>query len=104
VSDPDLSPLFEIDRLVHEPARLMILGLLYVVESADFVFLMNQTSLTWGNLSAHMSKLEQAGYLEVEKSFKERRPHTMLRLTEAGRLAFQEYRRKMKQVLDGLPD
>jgi len=44
VSDPDLSPLFEIDRLVHEPARLMILGLLYVVESADFVFLMNQTA------------------------------------------------------------
>jgi DNA-binding MarR family transcriptional regulator len=100
----DLSSLSEIDRLVHEPARLMILAVLYVVESADFVFLMNQTSLTWGNLSAHMSKLEQAGYIEVQKSFIERRPNTMLRLTDAGRQAFQDYRRKMKQVLDGLPE
>ena len=100
----DLSSLSEIDRLVHEPARLMILAVLYVVESADFVFLMNQTGMSWGNLSAHMSKLEQAGYIEVQKSFKERRPNTMLRLTDAGRQAFREYRRTMKQVLDGLPE
>jgi DNA-binding MarR family transcriptional regulator len=103
-SNPNLTSLTEINRLVHEPARLAILALLYVVESADFTFLMNQTGLSWGNLSAHMSKLEEAGYLEVEKSFKGKRPNTNLRLTEAGRGAFQEYRQSLRQVLDGLPD
>ena len=100
----NLPPLDEIDRTIHEPARLLVLALLYVVESADFTFLMNQTGLTWGNLSAHMSKLEEAGYILVEKSFKERKPHTLLRLTEDGRTAFRSYRQKMKQVLDDLPE
>jgi DNA-binding transcriptional ArsR family regulator len=77
----DLSEVADLDRLVHEPARLAVMALLYVVESADFAFLMNQTGLSWGNLSAHMSKLEEAGYLEVEKGFKSRRPNTTLRLT-----------------------
>lgn len=99
-----LPPLDEINRTIHEPARLIVLATLYVLESADFVFLMNQTGLTWGNLSAHMSKLEAAGYVEVEKSFKERRPHTLLRLTDEGRAAFRAYRQKMKQVLDDLPE
>ena len=100
----DLSALAEVDRLIHEPARLAVIALLYVVESADFIFLMNQTGLTWGNLSAHMSKLEEAGYIEVVKSFKGKRPNTMLRLTQAGRSAFQAYRQQMKRVLDGLPE
>ncbi len=95
--------LSEIDRLVHEPARLMLMAILFVVESADFTFLMNQTGMTWGNLSAHMSKLEEARYIEVEKSFKGKRPNTMLHLTPQGRAAFQVYRQKMKQVLDDLP-
>jgi DNA-binding MarR family transcriptional regulator len=99
-----LSALTEIDRLIHEPARLSVLALLYVVESADFIFLMRQTGLTWGNLSSHMSKLEEAGYIEVEKEFKGKKPHTMLHLTEEGRAAFREYRGRMKQVLDELPD
>jgi len=100
---PNLSSFSGIDRVVHEPARLAIMALLYVIESADFTFLMTQTGLSWGNLSAHMSKLEEAGYLEVEKSFKGRRPNTNLRLTPAGRSAFQEYRNYMKRILDGLP-
>jgi DNA-binding MarR family transcriptional regulator len=100
----DLQPLANIDRLIHEPARLMILALLYVVESGDFTFLMRQTGLTWGNLSSHMSKLEAAGYIEVEKEFKGKKPNTMLRLTDEGRAAFREYRRSMRQVLDDLPD
>jgi DNA-binding MarR family transcriptional regulator len=97
-------PVEDIDRLIHEPARLLIMAYLYVVESADFTFLMRQTGLTWGNLSAHMSKLEAAGYIEVIKDFVDKKPHTMLRLTEKGREAFREYRRKMKGVLDGLPE
>jgi DNA-binding MarR family transcriptional regulator len=99
-----LPALTEIDRLIHEPARLSVLALLYVVESADFIFLMRQTGLTWGNLSSHMSRLEEAGYIQVEKEFKGRKPHTMLHLTEQGRAAFRKYRGRMKQVLDELPD
>ena len=101
-NSPDLSELADLDRLVHEPARLAIMALLYVVESADYTFLMNQTGLTWGNFSAHMSKLEEAGYLEVEKSFKGRRPNTTLRLTPQGRKAFDEYGRKMRRVFQDL--
>lgn len=93
----------EIDRLIHEPARLSVMALLYVVDSADFIFLMNQTGLTWGNLSAHLSKLEEAGYIEVKKSFKGKRPNTELCLTAAGRQAFQAYRSRLQQLLDGLP-
>lgn len=98
------SNLDNVNRVIHEPARLMIMAVLYVVTSADFTFLMAQTGLSWGNLSSHMSKLEEAGYIEVVKDFVKRRPHTMLRLTEAGRVAFREYRQTMKQVLDDLPD
>ena len=100
----DLGALNDIDRLIHEPGRLMLMALLYVVQSADFTFLMSQTGLTWGNLSAHMTKLEEAGYIQVEKSFKGRRPNTMLSLTPLGRAAFKAYRRNMKQVLDDLPE
>jgi DNA-binding MarR family transcriptional regulator len=104
VNSPDLTGFAEIDRVVHEPARLMLMAVLYVIDSADFTFLMNLTGITWGNLSAHMSKLEETGYLQVDKSFKGKRPNTMLRLTPAGRTAFQTYRRKMKQLLDDLPE
>jgi DNA-binding transcriptional ArsR family regulator len=77
---------------------------LYVVDSADFIFLMRLTGLTWGNLSSHLSKLEEAGYVAIEKEFRGKKPHTMLCLTNQGRAAFQEYRRSMKRVLDNLPD
>ena len=100
----DLQPIAEIDRVIHEPARLMILALLYVVESADFLFIMRQTGLTRGNLSSHLSKLEDAGYVMIEKEFLDKRPHTLLHLSEEGRAAFQAYRQSMQQVLDELPD
>ena len=94
----------DVDRLIHEPARLMLMSLLYVLESADFTFLMSQTGLSWGNLSSHMSKLEAAGYIEVDKEFVERRPCTMLCLTDAGREAFRAYRQTIKGLLDDLPE
>jgi len=100
----DQKPIAEIDKLIHEPARLLIMAYLYVVESADFVFLVRQIGLTWGNLSAHLSKLEAAGYVDIVKEFVGKKPHTMLNLTEEGRAAFREYRQSMKQVLDDLPD
>jgi len=94
----------EIDRLIHEPARFQVMALLYVIESADFTFIMNQLGLTWGNLSAHITKLEDGGYLAVEKGFKGKRPQTMLSLTKEGRQAFQTYRQTMQQMLDELPE
>ncbi len=100
----DLQPIADIDRLVHEPARLMILAILYVVESADFLFLMHQTGLTRGNLSSHMSKLEAAGYIDIKKEFVGKIPRTLLRLTDKGREAFQTYRQDMIQVLQHLDD
>ena len=95
----DLPPVKEIDRLIHEPARLLIMAHLYVVEGADFLYLMNQTGLTFGNMSSHMRRLEEAGYIEVEKAFVDKRPNTRLRLTDAGRRAFENYRENMRRLL-----
>ncbi len=92
-----------VDRLIHEPSRLVIMMHLYVVESADFQFLQHQTEMTPGNLSSHLQKLEDAGYVEVTKEFVERKPHTALALTKKGRDAFKAYRKKMKQVFSDLP-
>lgn len=88
-----------IDRLIHEPARLTIMAHLCVVDSADFLFLIKQTGMTWGNLSVHISKLETAGYLDVKKEFIGKKPHTVLSLTKQGRIAFEAYRKSMRQVL-----
>jgi DNA-binding transcriptional ArsR family regulator len=101
--DGEIPSISKIDKTIHEPARLMIMAHLFIVESADFLFLQRQTGLTWGNLSSHLSKLETAGYIAVEKEFLEKKPHTVLRLTDKGRVAFQEYRRSMKRVFEDLP-
>jgi len=77
---------------------------LYVVQSADFLFLQNQTQMTPGNLSTHLSKLEDAGYVDVTKEFVERKPHTALALTSKGRIAFKEYCKKVKQFVEKLPE
>ena len=103
-SDEIVKPLSDIDKIIHEPARLMIMSYLYVVESADFVFLRNQTGLTDGNLSSHLSKLESAGYVDIEKRFKGKKPQTMLKLSIKGREAFKQYRVKMERVLSGLSE
>ena len=93
-------PIANIDRLIHEPSRLTVMAHLYVVESADFLFLIRQTGMTWGNLSVHVSKLEAAGYLNVKKEFLGKKPHTIVSLTNSGRVAFDSYRESMKQVLE----
>ncbi len=98
----EVNPFTDIDTLIHEPARLNIMAQLYVLESADFLFLMRQTRLTFGNLSSHLSKLEAAGYVNVKKEFLGKKPHTMLRLSEKGRVAFRKYTQRMKQVFSDL--
>ena len=100
INDP--SNLKKLNRIIHEPTRLMITTQLYVVESADFLFLQNQLKMTPGNLSSHLSKLEEAGYVEIVKEFIERKPHTALKLTEKGREAFKDYRQNLKQVFNNL--
>ena len=97
MSDDDSTAL---DKIIHEPARLKIISQLYVVDSADMIFLMRQTGLTWGNLSSHVTKLENADYVEVKKKFVEKKPRTTLKLTSKGRKAFHRYRENIKRMLD----
>ena len=82
----------------------MVVTYLYVVESADFIFLQRMTGLTWGNLSTHLSKLEAAGYVAIEKGFRGKKPFTMVQLTDPGRAAFRTYKESIQQVLNDLPD
>jgi len=102
-ANPDLHPLADIDQVIHASARLMVLTYLYVVESADYVFLIRLTGLTWGNLSTHLSKLEEAGYIMIKKDFKGKKPHTTISLTQEGRTAFKAYKENLQQVLNELP-
>jgi len=89
-----------LDRLIHEPARLAILSVLYAVKEADFLFLLRETGLTKGNLSTHLSKLEAAGYIEIEKGYVGKLPQTLCRMTEQGRQAFDDYRKQLKDFLN----
>jgi DNA-binding transcriptional ArsR family regulator len=102
--EDDFTSIIDIDKLIHEPSRLLILAHLYVVESVDFLFLMHQTEMTAGNLSSHLSKLEDAEYVEIVKEFLDKKPHTMVRLTKIGRDAFNVYRKSMKRIVDNLPE
>jgi len=93
----------EVDKLIHEPARYNIMALLYVVEHAEFLFVQNQTRLTPGNLSSHLSKLENAGYLKIQKEFVGKLPKTFLSLTDEGKEAFENYSNKMKELFSKSP-
>jgi DNA-binding HxlR family transcriptional regulator len=94
-----LSSLSDLDRVIHEPARLLLVALLSAVDSADFLFLLKESRLTKGNLSVHLTRLEQADYLTVKKSFRGKIPHTEYRLTPKGRSAFDQYRRQMGAIV-----
>lgn len=95
----DDQTIYEVDRIIHEPARLMIATILYTVDQADFLFLLNETGLTKGNLSAHLSKLEGAGYIAINKTYRGKVPLTICHLTDEGRIAFETYRNKMNRLL-----
>jgi DNA-binding MarR family transcriptional regulator len=100
-----LEVIASLDKKIHEPARLAIMMVLYVADKADLLYLMNQTKLTKGNLSSHLSNLEEAGYIEVAKTIKGKTTHTLCSLTDAGRKAFDEYRRSINGVFnDPLPE
>ena len=99
---PLSEPLDGIDQTIHAPTRLKILAVLRVVQRADFTYILNQTGLTRGNLSANLRKLEDAGYLHIEKTFVDRTPRTLISLTPAGHQAIETYRENMQLVLDEL--
>jgi DNA-binding transcriptional ArsR family regulator len=90
----EIKNLIHLDRLIHEPSRLAIVAVLSACESADFAYLLNATGLSKGNLSAHLSKLEDGGYVAIIKGFKGKYPSTNCSLTVAGLRAFSVYRKQ----------
>ena len=90
---PDLNP------VIHGKLRLALLSLLTTVEEAEFTWLRERTGSTDGNLGAQLAKLEEAGYVSVDKKFVQRKPQTLYRMTEAGRAALADYVQALKQLL-----
>ena len=98
----EIKDLANLDRLIHEPSRLAIVAVLSACESADFAYLLNATGLSKGNLSAHLSKLEEGGYVAIAKGFKGRYPSTNCSLTAAGRQAFSAYQKQYQALAQHL--
>ena len=90
----------DIDAIIHERVRLAIVSALAVAPELSFKELKQTLSLTDGNLSAHSQKLEEAGYVVIEKTFKGRRPHTTMRLSRKGRDAFARYIDSLRRIID----
>jgi DNA-binding transcriptional ArsR family regulator len=88
----------DLDRLIHEPARLAILTALSACESADFLFLQRITGLTKGNLSSHLTKLEEGGVVKVEKEFVGKTPRTRIALTKEGRTRISEHWQQLTKL------
>jgi DNA-binding HxlR family transcriptional regulator len=98
---PSMPDLPELNPVVHGKLRLALLSLLAGVEQADFTWLRERTGSTDGNLGAQLLKLEEAGYVAVEKKFVQRKPQSIYRMTEPGRVALSDYVKALKQLLGG---
>jgi DNA-binding HxlR family transcriptional regulator len=96
---PQIQAIAEIDRVIHEPGRLMIVALLSAVETADFLYLQHETAMNKGTLSSHISRLEKEGYVNVGKTFRGKVPQTLLSLTRTGRDSFEVYRKMLRGSL-----
>ena len=94
----------QFDPMIHQQSRLAIMAVLAGCESADFSYVQNATQLTKGTLSKHLQKLQEVGYIEIQKSFKGNYPNTNVSMTKIGRKAFQEYRHKLQKFGLGLPE
>lgn len=95
---PELQELASLDRVNREPARLMMMTVLYATGESDFLYLQRECGLTQGNLSSHLARLEEAGYVAIVRTFKGKYPLTTCRLTPIGRNAFETYVYKMRAV------
>lgn len=93
--DPGMSQKLQdistLDLSIHTPARLMVMYSLCGSGTLDFIQLMKLTELTWGNLSTHLTKLEEVGYVMITKTYKGKRPHTLISVTETGRQAYLQW-------------
>jgi len=94
-----LKAILDLDRMVHEPARLAILTVLSAAEEVEFLFLVKVTGLSKGNLSVQAQKLEAAGYLDTRKAFRGRVPVTSFRITPQGKAALLAYHEQMRALL-----
>ncbi len=90
----------QIDKLVHSRIRLAVMTILVQQESAPFSYLKDQTGATDGNLSSHLSKLVEAGYITEEKEFVDKKPKTTYFITKEGRKAFEEYLDRLENLID----
>ena len=94
-----LRAIADLDRIIHEPGRMMIVALLAAVDECDFLYLLRETELHKGNLSTHLSRLEESGYINIEKSYRGKVPRTVVRLSPRGRASFEEYRKSLNLAL-----
>jgi DNA-binding transcriptional ArsR family regulator len=95
---PAFEQIIEVDRLVHEPARLAVLTALSACESADFVFLQRLTALQAGNLSQHLAKLAEAGFISLSKGFNGSYPQTTAKITDEGLRAIEDHWKRLEAV------
>jgi len=106
MTDP-VKTITDFDRIIHEPSRLAIMAVLSACKSADFTYLLETTGLSKGNLSSHLSRLEDNNYISITKGFKGKYPNTTCALTKTGRNAFKAYRQQyltLAQYLSRLID
>ena len=94
-----LRAIADLDRIIHEPGRMMIVALLAAVDECDFLYLLRETELHKGNLSTHLSRLEESGYITIEKTYLGKVPRTVVRLSPRGRASFEEYRKSLNLAL-----
>lgn len=97
MTDPEVQ-IPELDKFIHEPARLAILTVLSSCRSGDFLFLLRVTGLSKGNLSVQLSRLEEAGFVSIEKSFVGKKTRTMVSLSQQGRREIKRYWETMDQI------
>jgi DNA-binding PadR family transcriptional regulator len=91
--------ILNLDPVIHAPVRLAVLSLLAGVENADFIYLRESTDTTDGNLSTHLSRLEEAGYIAIQKTFQGKKPRTVCAITEKGREAFIRYFEELEKIV-----
>jgi len=90
----------EVNKLIHAPIRLGIMTILNSVKKVNFIYLREKLDVTDGNLSSHMEKLEKAGYVNVKKSFVDKKPNTVYSITEKGKKAFRSYLEHLERIIE----
>ena len=91
--------ILHLDPVIHAPKRLAVLSILISVEDASFTYLKESTGTTDGNLSTHLTKLEETGYINIKKAFKGKKPHTICTITSKGKMAFKKYLEHLEQII-----